>query len=240
MDHQIGWAGRSDPSPERRAGRAAGAARWSAGWTRRWNVDRPNGAPMSTPSTPSTPNLPSGPAGAGGPELPSPVPVAPTAPNMPTAPTAPTIPSAPNTTSGHATAWQQPAKPRTALTVPLGQMLYLCVAALGVINLFLGYVDDGGLATLNLYKAGVAIFALAPTMLFLAGLLALRGWLPGERSPGALPAMITTAVFVTLVLSALGSDGGGDLQTLFLVFGGLQCVIAWLAYLFDAGLIADR
>lgn len=117
-------------------------------------------------------------------------------------------------------------------------MLYLCVAALGVINLFLGYVSNNDLFTVNLYKAGVAVFALAPTMLFLGGLVALRGWLPGERPPGALPAMITSAIFVTLVLSALGSTGGGDLQVLFVVFGGLQFVIAWLAYLFDAGVLA--
>ncbi|GAA2059061.1 hypothetical protein GCM10009839_81500 [Catenulispora yoronensis] len=126
------------------------------------------------------------------------------------------------------------------MTVPLGKMLYLCVAALGVINLFLGYVSNDDLITVNLYKAGVAVFALAPTMLFLGGLVALRGWLPGERSAGALPAMITSAIFVTLVLSALGSEGGGDLQTLFVVFGGLQFVIAWLAYLFDAGVITGR
>jgi hypothetical protein len=187
---------------------------------------------MSTPSTPSTPSMPNGPAGAGGPEMPPPVPDTSDVPNGQAAPPAHPV--------GHATPWEQQAKPRAALAVPLGKMLYLCVAALGVINLFLGYVDNGDLVTLNLYKAGVAIFALAPTMLFLAGLVALRGWLPGERTPGALPAMITTAIFVTLVTSAFGSDGGGDLQTLFLVFGGVQFVIAWLAYLFDAGLIADR
>ncbi|NUP46772.1 MAG: DUF5336 domain-containing protein [Catenulispora sp.] len=135
-----------------------------------------------------------------------------------------------------------PAAARTgSVTVPLGKMLYLCVAALGVINLFLGYVNNSDdLVSVNLYKAGVAVLTLAPTMLFLGGLVALRGWLPGERSPGALPALITSAIFVTLVLSALGSSGGGDLQVLFVVFGGLQFVIAWLAYLFDVGVLAGR
>ena len=130
--------------------------------------------------------------------------------------------------------------PRAAVTVPLGKMLYLCVAALGVINLFLGYVSSGDGGAMNLYKAAVAIYALAPTMFFLAGLVAIRGFLPHERAPGALPAMITTAIFVTLVLSAISSDGAGDLQTLFLVFGAVQFILAWLAYVFDTGLIGAR
>ncbi|WP_194892253.1 DUF5336 domain-containing protein, partial [Catenulispora pinisilvae] len=130
--------------------------------------------------------------------------------------------------------------PRAAVTVPLGKMLYLCVAALGVINLFLGYVSAGDGDSANLYKAAVAIYALAPTMFFLAGLVAVRAFLPGERAPGVLPAMITTAIFVTLVLSAISSSGAGDLQTLFLVFGAVQFILAWLAYLFDAGVIAAR
>jgi len=117
-------------------------------------------------------------------------------------------------------------------------MLFLCVAALGIVNLFLGFVDAGDGDSTNLYKASVAIFALAPTLLFLAGLVAVREWLPGEHHPGAMPALITTAIYVTLVLSAIGSSGaGGDLQTVFLVFGGIQFVVAWLAYLFDAGLV---
>lgn len=130
--------------------------------------------------------------------------------------------------------------PRAAVTVPLGKMLYLCVAALGVINLFLGYVSAGDGDSMNLYKVGVAVYALAPTMFFLAGLVAVRGFLPRERAPGALPAMITTAIFVTLVLSAISSDGAGDLQTLFLVFGAMQFVLAWLAYLFDSGVFVAR
>ena len=130
--------------------------------------------------------------------------------------------------------------PRAAVTVPLGKMLYLCVAALGVINLFLGYVSAGGGDSMNLYKVGVAVYALAPTMFFLAGLVAVREFLPRERAPGALPAMITTAIYVTLVLSAISSDGAGDLQTLFLVFGAVQFVLAWLAYLFDSGVFAAR
>ncbi|WP_370353591.1 DUF5336 domain-containing protein [Catenulispora sp. EB89] len=130
--------------------------------------------------------------------------------------------------------------PRAAVTVPLGKMLYLCVAALGVINLFLGYVSAGDGDSMNLYKVGVAIYALAPTMFFLAGLVAVREFLPRERAPGALPAMITTAIFVTLVLSAISSDGAGDLQTLFLVFGAVQFVLAWLAYVFDVGIIGAR
>jgi len=134
----------------------------------------------------------------------------------------------------------QPPPPRAAVTVPLGKMLYLCVAALGVINLFLGYVSAGDGDSMNLYKVGVAIYALAPTMFFLAGLVAVREFLPRERPPGALPAMITTAIFVTLVLSAISSDGAGDLQTLFLVFGAVQFVIAWLAYVFDSGLVGAR
>ncbi|WP_194909994.1 DUF5336 domain-containing protein [Catenulispora rubra] len=130
--------------------------------------------------------------------------------------------------------------PRAAVTVPLGKMLYLCVAALGVINLFLGYVSAGDGDSMNLYKVGVAIYALAPTMFFLAGLVAVREFLPRERAPGALPAMITTAIFVTLVLSAISSDGAGDLQTLFLVFGAVQFVLAWLAYVFDVRIIGAR
>jgi hypothetical protein len=119
-------------------------------------------------------------------------------------------------------------------------MLYLCVAALGVINLFLGYVSAGDGDSTNLYKAAVAVYTVAPTMLFLGGLIALRTVLPRERPPGALPAMVTTAIFVPLVLSAISSDGAGDLQTLFLVFGAVQLLLAWFAYLFDAGLIAAR
>lgn len=130
--------------------------------------------------------------------------------------------------------------PRAAVTVPLGKMLYLCVAALGVINLFLGYVSAGDGDSTNLYKAAVAVYTVAPTMLFLGGLIALRTVLPRERPPGALPAMVTTAIFVPLVLSAISSDGAGDLQTLFLVFGAVQLLLAWFAYLFDAGLIAAR
>jgi hypothetical protein len=119
-------------------------------------------------------------------------------------------------------------------------MLYLCVAVLGLINLFLGYVSAGDGDSTNLYKTAVAVFALAPTMLFLGGLVALRTVLPRERPPGALPAMITTAVYVPLVLSAISSSGAGDLQTLFLVFGAVQFLLAWLAYLFDSGLVSAR
>lgn len=119
-------------------------------------------------------------------------------------------------------------------------MLYLCVAVLGVINLFLGYISAGAGDSTNLYKAPVAVYALAPTMLFLGGLVALRTVLPREHPPGALPAMITTAIFVPLILSGISSGGAGDLQTLFLVFGAVQFLLAWFAYLFDVGLIAAR
>lgn len=152
----------------------------------------------------------------------------------------PEPPTAYNPSSAAAPPPHQPPPPRAAVTVPLGKMLYLCVAALGVINLFLGYVSAGDGDSMNLYKVGVAIYALAPTMFFLAGLVAVREFLPRERPPGALPAMITTAIFVTLVLSAISSDGAGDLQTLFLVFGAVQFVIAWLAYVFDSGLVGAR
>ncbi|NUR63365.1 MAG: DUF5336 domain-containing protein [Catenulispora sp.] len=209
---------------------------------------------MSTPSMPEAPDGSGVGPGAGpvGPTGPASGPVGPTRPaSGPIGPTGPADgpapPHSPIHTQPH-TPPHQPAHPPNGsgrlagpLTVPLGKMLYLCVAALGIINLCLGFVNNGdGLVSVNLYKAGVAVFALAPTLLFLAGLVAVRGWLPGERSPGALPAMITTAIFVALALSAFGSNGAGDLQTFFLVFGGLQLVIAWLAYLFDAGVIAGR
>ena len=223
----------------------------------------------NTPSGPSGPAERSGPNEPTGPTGPTELagPTEPTGPTGPTGPadgppppqspihaqppTPPLDPHAPAHQPPHPPPHQSPhppahppdaaARPIGPLTVPLGKMLYLCVAALGVINLFLGFVNNSDdLASVNLYKAGVAVFALAPTMLFLAGLVAVRGWLPGERSPGPLPAMISTAIFVTLVLSALGSEGAGDLQTLFLVFGGLQFVTAWLAYLFDVGVITGR
>jgi hypothetical protein len=165
-------------------------------------------------------------------------------PHQPAPPAHQGPPSGPPVPPDHAAqAHQHPhpqPPPRAAVTVPLGKMLYLCVAALGVINLFLGYVSAGDGDSMNLYKVGVAIYALAPTMFFLAGLVAVREFLPRERAPGALPAMITTAIFVTLVLSAISSDGAGDLQTLFLVFGAVQFVLAWLAYVFDVGIIGAR
>lgn len=203
----------------------------------------------SAPGMPGIPGTPETPPNSTPPQPEPARPPAPASP-QPSQPQQPTPPQPPTPSQAHpVTAYQDvpsahagppppPPARRVALTVPLGKMLYLCVTVFGVINLFLGYVDNGDFVAINLYKAGVAVFALAPTMLFLAGLVALRSWLPGERTPGALPAMITSAIFVTLVLSALGSDGAGDLQTLFLVFGGVQFVIAWLAYLFDSGVIA--
>ena len=199
---------------------------------------------MSTPTTPSTPAAVSG---EPGPQT------APQTSNAPGGARPPNQPPAHADVNAHtdahtdvnAHAHAAPAQPQqrpafAPVAVPLGKMLYLCVAALGFINLFLGYVSAGDGDSTNLYKAAVAVYTVAPTMLFLGGLVALRTVLPRERPPGALPAMVTTAVFVPLVLSAISSDGAGDLQTLFLVFGAVQFVLAWFAYLFDTGLIATR
>ncbi|MEY9933649.1 hypothetical protein ABH926_008305 [Catenulispora sp. GP43] len=215
------------------------------------SVPQPNApsqpAASQPPPPPNAPSQPAQPAaGSPQPGAPSRPPSQPVASQAPPAQTQPPYqpqteyqgPPHHTTPPPHAPNHQPP--PRATLTVPLGKLLYLCVAALGVINLFLGYVSAGGGDSMNLYKAAVAVFALAPTMFFLAGLVAVREFLPHERAPGVLPALITTAIFVTLVLSAISSDGAGDLQTLFVVFGAVQFVVAWLAYLVDAGVIAAR
>jgi hypothetical protein len=134
-----------------------------------------------------------------------------------------------------------PDRPKTAgTTLGVTEILLLATGVLGVLNLFFGFVDTGGTSSgggIGLYDFSLSTFALAPTMLFLGGLAALRAFLPGEGRAGAWPALITTAIVVTLILSAIQGGSAGTAGPLFLIFGCVQLATAWLAYLFDNGLL---
>lgn len=135
---------------------------------------------------------------------------------------------------------QQPQQPypgaapatRGGAAPDLPQILFLAVAGLGLLNLFLGFANLGGGS--NFYEAGTGW---VPALLFVSGLTAAFNLLPGDQKPGSWPAIFAlgaTLPFLFLVFH------GGELQVggiLVLIFAILQVLGAVGAYLFDAGVI---
>jgi hypothetical protein len=118
--------------------------------------------------------------------------------------------------------------------VGLGFVFYTATALFGLVNLFLGFttaVHDRG-DSLAYYGAN-GLLAWIPALLFLGGLLAGRAMLPRAQRPDWLPALVTTAVMVPFVFTTIKTDRYGEGmavgEILFLIFGLLQLVTAWLA-----------
>ena len=123
--------------------------------------------------------------------------------------------------------------------ISLGVFFFAVTAVFGVVNLFLGFTtavhDSGGSLA---YFGADGLLAWIPAMLFLGGLLAMRAILPRAHRPDLLPALVTTAVMVPFVFSTINTDRfGAGIATgeiLYLIFGSLQLVTAWLAALLDS------
>lgn len=124
---------------------------------------------------------------------------------------------------------QQPAKPGLGIKLELAQILYLVVAFLGVLMLFLSFLSLGGGASFYEARAGWV-----PAFFFLAGLTALLGMLPGDAKPHVWPAMISLTGTFTYLFSVF--EAGGSLGTggvMIMIFGIIQTLVAIAAYLFD-------
>ncbi|WP_024876246.1 DUF5336 domain-containing protein [Saccharomonospora piscinae] len=123
-----------------------------------------------------------------------------------------------------------PASGRPAPSLP--QILLLATGGLGVLNLFLAFANAFGGA--SFYERSLGWI---PALLFVAGAIAVVGFLPGESKPGPWPAVLSVAVFLTFLFTMfqLGDLGAGGV--LVLIFGLLQTGAAVGAYLFEAGIV---
>jgi hypothetical protein len=114
-------------------------------------------------------------------------------------------------------------------------ILHLVVAALGLINFFVGFADayDGG------DSAFFANGSVIPALFLLGGLFALPVILPGEnRKPGLAPAALSVAAMLTIMFFTFSSDPDvGTGTILMLIFGILQGLVAVAAYLLDEGIV---
>lgn len=123
---------------------------------------------------------------------------------------------------------QQPAKQGLPFKLDLDLILWLVIAFLGLLILFLSFLSLGGGASFYELRVGWV-----PGLYFLAGLTALLGVLPGDGKPHLWPAMISvTATFTFLfsVFEAAGSLGTGGVM--IMIFGIIQTLVAIAAYLF--------
>lgn len=126
-----------------------------------------------------------------------------------------------------------PAQPRKPLD--LGLIFYGVVALLGLINLFVAFAE---LASGTGFYDNLGVFGWIPALLFISGLSALIGVLPGDEKPGAWPAIFALGVVLPFLFSIFASDQ--ELETggiLVLVFGILQVLLAIVAYLFGSGVV---
>ncbi|HEU5473938.1 MAG TPA: DUF5336 domain-containing protein [Actinophytocola sp.] len=107
------------------------------------------------------------------------------------------------------------------------QILHLVTGGLGVLNLFMGFAD---------FYAGPGGWV--PGLLFMSGLAALVGFLPGDAKPGPLPVIFALGVILPFLFSVFDSVGDlGTGGTLILIFGILQTLAAVGAYLLEIGVI---
>ncbi|WP_298177160.1 DUF5336 domain-containing protein [Saccharomonospora sp.] len=123
-----------------------------------------------------------------------------------------------------------PSTGRPSLSLP--QILLLATGGLGVLNLFLGFATFA--ADRSFYESFVGW---VPALLFIAGLTAVFGFLPGEQKPGPWPAALSVGgmlPFLFTVFQASNLKVGG---ILVLIFGILQMGAAVAGYLFDSGII---
>lgn len=114
-----------------------------------------------------------------------------------------------------------------------GFIAYLTVAGLGLLNLFLGFAN---------VVEGAAFFETGqgwvPGLLFIAGLSAAVGLLPGDQKPGAWPAFFSLGAVLPLLFFIFQTDasiGAGGIMVLIL--GLLQVAAAVAAYLISEKII---
>ncbi|KMS88557.1 DUF5336 domain-containing protein [Prauserella rugosa] len=126
------------------------------------------------------------------------------------------------------------------LKISLPQILFLAVAGLGLVNLFLGFANFAVVPQvetgIGFYEEGSA--AWLPMMFFLSGLAALLTILPGEHKPGPWPALLAVGVLLPFLFITFASEreyGAGAIM--ILIFGIVQTLAAVAAYLFDENII---
>jgi hypothetical protein len=137
---------------------------------------------------------------------------------------------------------QQPPFPGPSYAPPAGggmklglpAILHLVVAALGLINFFIGFAD--------IFDGGDGFFANAsalPALFLLAGLFSLPAILPGEnKKPGLPPAAFAVTGMLTVLFFVFSTDPDVGIGTiLLLVFGILQAAASVVAYLFDTNIL---
>ncbi|PRX43321.1 hypothetical protein B0I33_11654 [Prauserella shujinwangii] len=132
---------------------------------------------------------------------------------------------------------QQPypgAAPSTGGGAKLGlpELLYLAIAGVGVLNLFLGFVNAD--TDSNFYEVGLGW---VPGLLLLSGITAASNILPGDQKPGVWPAAFAAAAMLPYLFTVFYAN---DLQAggiLVLIFGILQLLAAVVVYLFDVGIL---
>ena len=76
------------------------------------------------------------------------------------------------------------------------QILLLATGGLGVLNLFLGFANRT--FDVSFYEGS---FGWVPALLFIAGLTAVFGFLPGEQKPGPWPAVLSVGVMLPYLFS---------------------------------------
>jgi hypothetical protein len=128
--------------------------------------------------------------------------------------------------------------PSVGAKLGIPQFLYIGVAALGLINFFIGFADayDGGDS--GFFANGILI----PPLFLLGGLFALPALLPGlageGRKPGIGPAAFSVTAMLTILFFTFSTDPDvGTGTILLLVFGILQGLAAIAALLFDMGVL---
>lgn len=115
----------------------------------------------------------------------------------------------------------------------IGLIAYLAVAGLGVLNLFFGFASVT--ANANFFEL---LNGWVPGLLFIAGLTAVFGVLPGDQKPGAWPAVLSAGAVVPFLFFVFSTDADlGTGSVLLLIFGTVQLLAAVGAYLLDAGVV---
>jgi hypothetical protein len=117
----------------------------------------------------------------------------------------------------------------------LPTILHLVVAALGLINFFVGFADayDGGDS--GFFANG----SLMPALFLLGGLFSLPAILPGEnKKPGLPPVAFSVTGMLSILFFTFSTDPDvGTGTTLMMIFGILQGIASVVAYLFDMGIV---
>jgi hypothetical protein len=117
----------------------------------------------------------------------------------------------------------------------LPTILHLVVAALGLINFFVGFADAYDDVGGSFFENGSVL----PALFLLGGLFSLPAILPGEnKKPGLAPAAFSVAAMLTILFFTFSTDADvGTGTILLMIFGILQGLAAVAAYLFDQGIL---